>query len=111
MNNDKENNLWDNVYKEVVKQYPNKSIKFITKQALIIFKKIKSENPEEYKPVSIKSSSSKKHKKKKKRKTGSSSKKSEKKRRSSTRRTSSSKKSGKKKGRTSKKKKIKKKTN
>jgi hypothetical protein len=98
MNNDKENDLWDNVYKEVVKQYPNKSIKFITKQALIIFKKIKNENPKEYKPVSIKSSSSKKHKRKKKR-------------RSSTRTTSSSKKSGKKKGRTSKKKKIKKKTN
>ena len=60
MINDKENKLWDDVYKKVVQQYPKKSINFITKKALIIFKKIKNKNPEKYKPPSIESYSSKK---------------------------------------------------
>ena len=41
MNNDKEKKLWDDVDKEVIQLYPNKNINFITKPALIIFKKIK----------------------------------------------------------------------
>ena len=77
MNNDKEKKLWDDVYKEVIQLYPNKNINFITKQALIIFKKIKIQEPEKYKPIPIKTSSysSKDKKKKKSTKTSSSSKK------------------------------------
>ena len=67
MNNDKEKKLWDDVYKEVIQLYPNKNINFITKQSLIIFKKIKNQEPEKYKPTPIKTSSySSKDKKKKK---------------------------------------------
>lgn len=66
MNNDKEKKLWDDVYKEVIQLYPNKNINFITKQALIIFKKIKNQEPEKYKPTPIKTSSSSSKNKKKK---------------------------------------------
>lgn len=60
MNNDKENKLWDNIYKKVVKKYPNKSINSITKIAIIIFKKIKNKNPEKYKPILNKNKKKKK---------------------------------------------------
>lgn len=66
MNNDKENKLWDNIYKKVVKKYPNKSINYITKHAIAIFKKIKDKKKKKRTLVRKKRRSSSKRSKKKK---------------------------------------------
>ena len=64
MINNKENELWDKIYKKFVKLYPNKNIKSITKMVLAEFIKIKNKNPEKYKPTPSSSTLQKSKKKK-----------------------------------------------